>query len=71
LNELQINKDENIILVFGDEKGLSDQLLKTGKYNVSFKPQNKESLVGKYPFNIVDSMNSSVTFSLLLNHIKH
>jgi tRNA G18 (ribose-2'-O)-methylase SpoU len=71
LNELKINKDQNVILVFGDEKGLSEQLMKTTKNNVSFRPQGNDNLVGKFPYTLVDSMNSSVACSLLLNHIKH
>ena len=60
-----------MILVFGDEKGLSEQILKTAKFNVSFKPQGNDSLVNKFPYTLIDSMNNSVACSLSINHIKH
>jgi tRNA G18 (ribose-2'-O)-methylase SpoU len=68
---LKVEKEENVILVFGDEKELSDQILKSARYNVSFKPQNNENLINKFPFTVVDSINNSVACSLLLNRIKH
>lgn len=70
LKSLNIKKEENVIIVIGDDKGLSNNIVKIAKHNINIKPQNNASLFNKYPYTIVNNMNSSVICSLLLNHIK-
>ena len=71
LKDLKLSKDDNVIVILGSESaGVSQNLLKSANYQVFIPPTLNKDLVGKFPFNIVDSLNVAVTGGIIVNHIK-
>lgn len=72
IEDLKIPKDENIILVLGSEgEGVSRTINKLADYRVMIPPQLSTDMIGKYPFNMVDSLNVGVSAGLLIYHIRY
>ena len=72
IDELNIDSDDNIILVLGSEgEGVSRAINKLADYRVMIPPQLSKDQIGKYPFNMVDSLNVGVSTGLLIYHIRH
>ncbi|CDW89858.1 ribose methyltransferase [Stylonychia lemnae] len=72
IDELKLKKNENIILVLGSEgDGVSKTLSKLADHRVMIPPQLSVDQIGKYPFNLVDSLNVGVSAGLLIYHIRH
>ena len=71
LNKLKVNPKENIIVVLGSEgDGISNEVIRSASYFTYIAPQLSDSMVGKYPFNIVDSLNVGACASIVLYHLK-
>lgn len=72
LNQLKLSPSDNIILVLGSEgEGVSRTIARLADFKVIIPPTLDMSQVGKYPYNMVDSLNVGVSSALLLYHIKH
>ena len=72
IDQLRIKKEENIILVLGSEgEGVSKSINQLADYRVMIPPQLRIDQIGKYPFNMVDSLNVGVSAGLLIYHIRH
>ncbi|TNV73150.1 hypothetical protein FGO68_gene3015 [Halteria grandinella] len=72
IDELTLKRDDNIILVLGSEgEGVSRQINKLADHRVMIPPQLSREMIGKYPFNMVDSLNVGVSAGLLVYHIRH
>jgi tRNA G18 (ribose-2'-O)-methylase SpoU len=60
------------MLVLGSEgEGVSRTISRMADYKVVIPPNLQMSQLGKYPYNMVDSLNVGVSAALLLYHIKH
>ena len=71
LTELNIPKGSNVILVLGSEaNGITSDLTGVSNYNVHIPPLLNKELIGKHPFNIIDSLNVGVSAGIIINHIK-
>lgn len=69
---MTLKGDENIILVLGSEgEGVSKSINRLADYRVMIPPQLRKDQIGKYPFNMVDSLNVGVSAGLLLYHVRH
>lgn len=72
IDELNLKRDENIILVLGSEgEGVSRSINKLADYRVMIPPQLSKDHIGKYPFNMIDSLNVGVSAGVLIYHIRH
>ena len=72
IDELELQKDDNIILVLGSEgEGVSRAINRLADHRVMIPPQLSKEHIGKYPFNMVDSLNVGVSAGLLVYHIRH
>lgn len=72
LDSLKLDKVSNQMLVLGSEgEGVSRTISRMADYKVVIPPALQMSQLGKYPFNMVDSLNVGVSAALLLYHIKH
>lgn len=72
IDDLKLGRDENIILVLGSEgEGVSRSINKLADYRVMIPPQLAAEQIGKYPFNMVDSLNVGVSAGVLIYHIRH
>lgn len=72
IEDLMLGKEDNIILVLGSEgEGVSRTINKLANHRVVIPPQLSMDHIGKYPFNMVDSLNVGVSAALLLYHIRH
>jgi len=72
IDELKMKRDENIILVLGSEgEGVSRSINKLADYRVMIPPQLSKDHIGKYPFNMIDSLNVGVSAGVLIYHIRH
>ena len=72
LKDLDLSRDENIIVVLGSEgKGVSRTISKLADDRVYIPPKLDSSMTGKYPFNMIDSLNVGVSAALMLYHIKN
>ena len=72
LKDLKISSDENIIVILGSEgKGVSRTISKIADDRVYIPPKLDSQLTGKYPFNMIDSLNVGVSAALMLYHIKN
>ena len=70
INELFINKKENLLLVLGSEgEGVSRTINSLASARVTIPPAFEMSNVGKYPFNLIDSLNVGVSAATLIYHI--
>ena len=67
-----MHKDDNVILVLGSEGGgVSRTINKLANHRVMIPPQLSMEQIGKYPFNMVDSLNVGVSAGLLIYHLRH
>ena len=72
LDQLKLNKKDDLILILGSEgEGVSRTIARMADYKVVIPPALQMSKLGKYPYNMVDSLNVGVSAALLLYHIKH
>lgn len=72
IDELNLKQEENIILVLGSEgEGVSRSINRLADHRVMIPPQLSKDHIGKYPFNMVDSLNVGVSAGLLIYHIRH
>ena len=72
IDELKLKRDDNIILVLGSEgEGVSRSINKLADYRVMIPPQLSKDHIGKYPFNMIDSLNVGVSAGVLIYHIRH
>jgi len=72
LDQLKLNTDDNVILVLGSEgEGVSRTIARCADHRVVIPPQLRTDQLGKYPFNMIDSLNVGVSAALLLYHIRH
>ena len=72
LDQLKLNKQDNIMLVLGSEgEGVSRTISRMADFKVVIPPELQMNKLGKYPYNMVDSLNVGVSAALLLYHIKH
>jgi tRNA G18 (ribose-2'-O)-methylase SpoU len=72
IDELKLKRDDNIILVLGSEgEGVSRSINKLADYRVMIPPQLRKDHIGKYPFNMIDSLNVGVSAGVLIYHIRH
>ena len=61
-----------MILVLGSEgEGVSRTISRMADFKVVIPPDLRMDKLGKYPFNMVDSLNVGVSAALLLYHIKN
>ena len=71
LNELYLQKDENILLVLGSEgEGVSKTINKLASRRITIPPSFDIKNVGKYPFNMIDSLNVGVSAATLIYHVQ-
>jgi tRNA G18 (ribose-2'-O)-methylase SpoU len=71
LDELKLNSNNNVILVLGSEaSGITSDLSGVSNYNVYIPPMLNKELSGKYPYNIIDSLNVGVSAGIIINTIK-
>jgi tRNA G18 (ribose-2'-O)-methylase SpoU len=67
-----LKADDNIILVLGSEgDGVSKTISKMADARVIIPPQMSMNHIGKYPFNMIDSLNVGVSAGLILYHIRY
>jgi tRNA G18 (ribose-2'-O)-methylase SpoU len=72
LDELKLNPTEDVILILGSEgEGVSRTIARLANHKVIIPPRLQMSSVGKYPYNMIDSLNVGVTSALMLYHVKH
>ena len=72
IDELNLKAEDNIILVLGSEgEGVSKSINKLADYRVMIPPQLSKDHIGKYPFNMIDSLNVGVSAGVLIYHIRH
>jgi tRNA G18 (ribose-2'-O)-methylase SpoU len=72
LKDLVLSKEDNVIAILGSESlGVSQKLLEISNYQVYIPPILNKNMVGKFPYDIVDSLNVGVTTGIILNHIKY
>ena len=72
IDELKLGREENIILVLGSEgEGVSRSINRLADFRVMIPPQLATEQIGKYPFNMVDSLNVGVSAGVLIYHIRH
>ena len=72
IDELKLKKDDNVILILGSEgSGVSRTISKLADARVMIPPQLERAMVGKFPYNVVDSLNVGVSAGLLIYHIRH
>ena len=72
LADLKLNKTDNILLILGSEgEGVSRTIAKHADHKVVIPPQLQMDALGKYPYNMVDSLNVGVSAALLLYHIRN
>ena len=71
ITELNLQKDNNVILILGSEGlGVTSDLSNVATYNVFIPPMLNKEMVNKSPFNLIDSLNVGVSAGILINHIK-
>jgi predicted rRNA methylase len=71
VNDLKINRDDNIILIFGSEgQGVSKTVSMMADHRVFIPPKLDSSLTGQFPFTMIDSLNVGVSAALMLYHMK-
>jgi tRNA G18 (ribose-2'-O)-methylase SpoU len=72
IDELRLRTEDNIVLVLGSEgEGVSRSINRLADHRVMIPPQLSKDHIGKYPFNMVDSLNVGVSAGLLIYHIRH
>ena len=72
LNDLQINKKDNLLLVLGSEgEGVSRTIESFASQRLTIPPQLQMSKIGKHPFNMIDSLNVGVSAALLIHQINN
>lgn len=72
IDQLRLRKNDNIILVLGSEgEGVSKTINKIANQRIMIPPQMSVDQIGKYPFNMVDSLNVGVSAALIIYHIRH
>ena len=72
IEELKLRKNDNVILVLGSEgEGVSRTIGKLANQRIMIPPQMSLDMVGKYPYNMVDSLNVGVSAALIIYHIRH
>ncbi len=60
------------MLVLGSEgEGVSRTISRMADFKVVIPPELQMAKLGKYPYNMVDSLNVGVSTALLIYHIKH
>jgi tRNA G18 (ribose-2'-O)-methylase SpoU len=71
LNELEIKKDDNYIIILTSDKYINSHLT-SSNYQIFIPPllNGDLSAIDKHPFNIIGSLNVGVTIGLILNHLK-
>jgi 21S rRNA (GM2251-2'-O)-methyltransferase len=71
LNKVKFNPKENVIIVLGNEgDGISNEVIRSASYFTYIAPHLSDTMVGKYPFNIIDSLNVGACASIVLYHMK-
>jgi tRNA G18 (ribose-2'-O)-methylase SpoU len=71
VNDLNLSKEENIMVILGSEgEGVSRTISRIANDRVYIPPKLDQSMTGKYPFNMIDSLNVGVSAALMLYHIK-
>ena len=71
LKELSLAPDAKVMLVLGSEgAGVSRVVSALATHHVTIPPQLNMDEVGKYPFNMVDSLNVGVSAALLIFQLK-
>ena len=72
LEKLKLNPNDNILLVFGSEgEGVSRAISKAADHRIVIPPQLRMDQLGKFPFDMIDSLNVGVSAALILYHIRH
>ena len=72
IEELELKGYDNIILVLGSEgEGVSRSINRLADHRIMIPPQLSKDHIGKFPFNMVDSLNVGVSAGLLIYHIRH
>ena len=71
LNELSLNKNDNVILIFGSEaNGITPNLMKYSDFNVFIPPLLNKEYMNKEPYNLIESLNVGVSAGIIINYIK-
>jgi tRNA G18 (ribose-2'-O)-methylase SpoU len=72
LEKLKLNQNDNILLIFGSEgEGVSRAISKAADHRIVIPPQLRMDQLGKFPFDMIDSLNVGVSAALILYHIRH
>jgi len=72
LDELRLDRKDNVLLVLGAEgEGVSRTIANEANYRVIIPPQLSLAQIGKYPYNMIDSLNVGVSAALILYHLRH
>jgi len=70
IKDFEINKDKNYIIVFSDEKGISESILKIANNNIIIPPMLDQNKINKFPYNITNKMSIGCECSIILNLFK-
>jgi hypothetical protein len=71
LHNLKVNSEDNLIILISSEKVQLESTYKIANYNVIIPPLLDSSNIGKYPFNLINSLNIGVSTGIVLNHVKY
>jgi len=70
LYDLKLSSKDNVILIIGNEgNGISKAIESLSDVSVYIPPSLDPNKIGKYPFNIVDSLNVGASAAIALYHI--
>ncbi len=70
LQDFNVEMKDNIVLILGSEgKGVSSKLSKMADKLLFIPPLLETSMIGKFPFSVIDSLNVGVTAGIVLNHL--
>jgi tRNA G18 (ribose-2'-O)-methylase SpoU len=71
LEEFDLTKEDNIIVVLGSEaNGILSDLSGVAHYNIFIPPRLNKHFISKAPFDIIDSLNVGVSAGIIINHVK-
>ena len=71
LSSLEFSKDENLMVVMGSEgEGVSKMISELAFAKVMIPPMLNPKMIGKPPFNMIDSLNVGVSAAMMLYHIQ-
>lgn len=72
LSNLEFSRDENLMVVMGSEgEGVSKTISELAYAKVMIPPMLDPKMIGRPPFNMIDSLNVGASAAIMLHHIQN